>query len=800
MIKTYGPALIDKGYSLCAILPNQKAAYEKGWPEHPLTKEDCAAPRYSDDHGIGFICGRGERPLFGIDVDVMDPNLAEDIRGAIGDIIAAPHVYRQGQPPKFLIPVRMKGAKLRHIKLHREKDGAEAGLDLLGKGAQFVAMGNHPSGHPYVWREEHGDLITEPPAYDELPELTEDQLQGICEIFNILAEGAGFYPLQTGSAVRASEDALARLLDPGYPKLPMTLSQAERYIRESGIDGSTRDPWLWVGMALNHQFGGTEDEQDAMLLWDRWSSEYAGYQGLSDIEKNWASFDPKKRGAKTMRWVVAAYRAKKNPAACRLTEAGRVARFLELYGQKYRFAVDTKQWYEWSGIHWWPVNELELCEDCEYVNDELLLEDIAFGLPDANADPEAFKAARKAGEAFYAKMNLLQAKIRFRKYLVEVYELQCHSKMFDADIRYFGVANGDLDMETGKLLPPDQKRYTAIHTAASFDPNATCPVWDKTVREIFSDNAEMIRFFQRCCGMALRGRQEQEFAVMIYGDGANGKTTLLTGLKEVFGDYAAKLSSSAILTKGRALARSSSAASPEIAQLRGKRLVTIEESSRSARLDAERFKELASNGDVSSRGLYEAQRTIPVTWTMFFATNYLPDVAEQDYGTWRRIAPIPLRREFSPEERDMFLADKLRAERDGILQWCLRGLEDYLNDTEWVAPEVRSAVKKYREEQDLTKAFLASECVYDPTDERIAISVTDLFFAYRSWYSSYYTDRDYGSGKLLAKEVGRVLGAKKVRRRICGKNLSTCFIGLRLRDTSDDFAESAPVEDTPSLF
>lgn len=801
MIRDLGPSLIERGYALCAILPGQKAAYEKGWPEHPLTTEDCAAPRYSEGHGIGFICGRDESPLFGLDVDVLDLSLALSLRKTIGDIIGQPYVYRQGLPPKFLIPVRLQGAKLRHLKLHREADGADAGLDLLGKGSQFVAAGTHPSGKPYAWFDANGAPLDAIPAYDQLPELTEKQLQKICDAFTRAAEGAGFSAIQTGGASVMGDDYLARILDPGYPKLTMTVHDAERYIRESGVDGSTRDPWLWVGMALNHQFGGTEHEQDALLLWDKWSSEFAGYKGLEDIEKNWASFDPKKRGAKTMRWVVAQYRAKKNPASTALTEEGRVARFLEVYGKKYRYAVDTKKWYQWGGIHWRMIDELEMSEDCGYVNGELLREDIAFGLPDAKADPEAYKAARKAGEAFYAKINLLQAKIRFRKYLVEVPELQCQSTEFDTNPRYFGVANGDIDLETRELLPPDPKRLTAVWTDAAFNSFATCPVWENTVREIFCGDAEMMRFFQRCCGLAFRGRQTQEFAVMIYGDGANGKTTLLSGLKAVFGDYAGKLASSAILTKGKALSRISSAASPEIIQLAGKRLVTIEESARNAKLDAERFKELVSNGDVSSRGLYQAQRTLCVTWVMFFATNYLPDVAEQDYGTWRRIMPIPLHREFAPEERDPNLVGKLKLERDGILQWCLRGLADFEHDTVWAPAEVRTTLKQYQEEQDLTKAFLSSECVYDPADTKSAIGVTELFSAYRAWYSTLYTDRDYGSGRLLAKEVARALGAKKIRRRTPGgKNPTSCFLGLRLRDTSDDFAETPPADEPCDLF
>lgn len=75
--------------------------------------------------------------------------------------------------------------------------------------------------------------------------------------------------------------------------------------------------------------------------------------------------------------------------------------------------------------------------------------------------------------------------------------------------RYFGVANGDIDLETGALLSPAVSRYTMEASSVAFDPSARCPLWEQTVSEAFNGDTEMAAFLQRIAGTRCLGNQSK---------------------------------------------------------------------------------------------------------------------------------------------------------------------------------------------------------------------------------------------------------------------------------------------------
>ena len=53
--------------------------------------------------------------------------------------------------------------------------------------------------------------------------------------------------------------------------------------------------------------------------------------------------------------------------------------------------------------------------------------------------------------------------------------------------------------------------------------------------------------------------------------------------------------------------------------------------------------------------------------------NKEPEIDDTSHGMWRRVYPIEFLREFSKEEQDVFLIDKLKEELPGIFNWALAG-------------------------------------------------------------------------------------------------------------------------------
>ncbi len=137
---TYGShakKLIDNGYYIIPIIPNSKRPAIRDWtnPENynpdPATHQNC---------GIGIICGYGEHPVYGVDIDITDEGLSA---------IAMKAPLRVGRPPKklFVFGGQTAGTAKRASKRY------DCGrIEVIGAGCQFVAFGIHPdTQRPYSW-------------------------------------------------------------------------------------------------------------------------------------------------------------------------------------------------------------------------------------------------------------------------------------------------------------------------------------------------------------------------------------------------------------------------------------------------------------------------------------------------------------------------------------------------------------------------------------------------------------------------------------------------------------------------
>jgi putative DNA primase/helicase len=96
------------------------------------------------------------------------------------------------------------------------------------------------------------------------------------------------------------------------------------------------------------------------------------------------------------------------------------------------------------------------------------------------------------------------------------------------------------------------------------------------------DDPELIAFLQRSLGYCLTGLTHQQCFWLLHGTGRNGKSTFLDTVKYVLGDYATTTRfESLTYTKTAA----GSAATPDLARLRGRRMVTASEGQENSRMD-----------------------------------------------------------------------------------------------------------------------------------------------------------------------------------------------------------------------
>ena len=372
------------------------------------------------------------------------------------------------------------------------------------------------------------------------------------------------------------------------------------------------------------------------------------------------------------------------------TDSANASRLARLHGDKLRYIVEWKSWAVWDGTHWErdpsDVLAAELAKHIaqDIFKDALLLEDEtprkramgwAFGSANAHRIAAALKLARGVGGIPISLEDL------------------------DRQWWLLGVRNGVIDLRTAThrdALPED---LMTMQAAVTYDPNATCPQWEKAVAAWFPDPS-MRDYLQRLCGHALVGTQEAEHIVVIhYGDGANGKGTFFRVIGRILGPYFTVLHKS-LLVHTRHTAHDT-----EVAKLFRTRLAVAVETDKRQRLAEAQLKNLTGGDRISARRLYENPWEFEPTHSLHMQTNFLPEIEGRDEGIWRRVKVLPWTETFDGSRRDNKLATKLQIEAPGILNWLIEGVLAWQENGLDEPDAVVKATAAYRETEDILARF-----------------------------------------------------------------------------------------------
>jgi putative DNA primase/helicase len=400
-----------------------------------------------------------------------------------------------------------------------------------------------------------------------------------------------------------------------------------------------------------------------------------------------------------------------------LTEAGDAECFAGRYGDRVRFDYRRGRWLLANERGLWTPDPIEQLN--QFVVD--LMRDRrrqAADVTDKNTRKALFNWTH-AGESRKRITNTL-ALAR------AVSPVADPGNRWDLDPWLLGVANGVIDLRTGVLRPAQPEDRITSQARIAYDETAICPLWDATIAEIFNRNATLIDYVHRALGYSISGDMREECFFVTWGNGRNGKGTVMNAVTRILGDYADNLSFSALELHDR----SGGAASPEIAKLPGKRFVTASESS-DVRLNEARIKALTGRDPMTARGLYQAEFTFDPVAKFWLATNKKPRVKDDSDGFWARVKLIPFTRSFAGKE-DTTLKDRLRDEEPGILAWLVRGCLAWQSRglSIDVPADVTNATAEYRRENEPLTAFVDECCVVLDTSR---VQASALWGAYQQW-------------------------------------------------------------------
>ena len=245
--------------------------------------------------------------------------------------------------------------------------------------------------------------------------------------------------------------------------------------------------------------------------------------------------------------------------------------------------------------------------------------------------------------------------------------------------------------------------------------------------KVMGGDQEKVGFLQRVFGYSLTGITWEQCMFILYGPGANGKTTLIEVLRDLLGDYATHTTTSSLLQSATSAIRN------DLARLNNSRLVTAVEVGMGKRFDEALVKQLTGGDPVTARFLYREFFEYRPQFKLVIAANHKPEIRGVDHGIWRRIHLIPFDVTIPAEEIDKDLPAKLRAELPGILAWAIRGCADWLEHGLMVPSSIVDATAAYRAEMDVLENFIEDNCIRD-SDRRVPVG--ELYSKYGTWSES----------------------------------------------------------------
>ena len=194
----------------------------------------------------------------------------------------------------------------------------------------------------------------------------------------------------------------------------------------------------------------------------------------------------------------------------------------------------------------------------------------------------------------------------------------------------------------------------------------------------------------------------------LHGTGANGKSVLMSTVAGILAEYH-------MTTPTETFVASNVERHPtELARLRGARLVTATETEEGRAWAEAKIKALTGGDRISARFMRQDFFEFTPTFKLLIAGNHKPGLRSVDEAMRRRLHLVPFAVTIPPEERDLELAEKLKAEWPGILAWMIEGCARW-QQTGLQRPEaVRASTESYLDAEDAIGAWIDECCERDP--------------------------------------------------------------------------------------
>lgn len=347
--------------------------------------------------------------------------------------------------------------------------------------------------------------------------------------------------------------------------------------------------------------------------------------------------------------------------------------------------------------------------------------------------------------------------------------------------RKLNFKNGYLDIDTMEFRPHDPELGFRHVLPYEYDPAATAPMFKKMLALVTGSDPEMIAVLEEFMGYCLSNDScWAQKALVLTGEGSNGKSTFLDTLKALAGKGNYSSVNMAKIDEAYQLANLD------------KSLFNIsEETPPKAFRDNSTFKNLVTGGTFVVRIIYEKTYEITNRAKLILTCNQLPDSLDNTHGFYRRLLIVPFNQtiDASTPGFDPYMSEKLLQELPGIFNMAIAAYHRLRKARGFTSShKLKESLDEYRLDNDTVLYWVSEHLIVhkNGTFDQHFTPIGDLYTAYRDAMRSvgkFPLDKPKFE-KQLAKVRGDVWGehpyaARATRKRLEVRGKSVQVRGLQ---------------------
>lgn len=262
------------------------------------------------------------------------------------------------------------------------------------------------------------------------------------------------------------------------------------------------------------------------------------------------------------------------------------------------------------------------------------------------------------------------------------------------------VNNGTLDIRKDGLKPNSPDNYVKNKIDVNYDPKAYSGVVDNTLNKIVCYDEHLRLLLEEMLGYILLPTNDFQKAFILYGEGSNGKSTLLDMITSLVGDNNVSNLSLEELNHNF-----------KVAEITNKLVNIGDDISDKYMEDSSIFKKLVTGDEITVDKKNQQPYKIKNYATMLFASNSLPRFADKTDGLMRRLILFPFNAKFSKSDPDYdpFILDKLTSDesKSYLLNLALQGARRLFEQNGFTESKVAdNLLEEYQMENNNVLVFL----------------------------------------------------------------------------------------------